>query len=191
MKVVGIDLAGSEKRNTGFCLLKNDFAKVEILKKDNEIIEKTKKEKPLVIAIDAPLSLPKGRKSIEEIGPHFRKCDLELKKFKIKFFPITIGPMRKLTERGMRIKNELEKLGFKVIETFPGAVYDLLKIERKNKEKIYKFFSSFFKINKSLKEITLDELDSIACAYVAKLYLENKVIELGDKDEGTLIIPKL
>jgi len=185
--IVGIDLAGSEKRRTGFCYLKNNKAFTKVLYKDEEIIGNVEKIKPKIIAIDAPLSLPKGRKKIEERGSHFRKCDLELKKFKIKFFPITLGPMRKLTLRGIKLKDIFVKRGIEVIEVFPGAVYDLAKVKRKEKSSILKFLKNFFEIEN--KNYTLDELDAITCCLVAKFYLENKYIEIGEKEEGTIILP--
>jgi predicted nuclease with RNAse H fold len=185
--IIGIDLAGSEKRNTGFCYLIDNKVFTKILHKDEEIIENVKRLKPKIIAIDAPLSLPKGRKNIDKKGSHFRKCDLELRKFKIKFFPITLGPMRKLAERGIKLKKVFLKNNFKVIEVFPGAVYDMVKINRKSVSEIKKFLSNFFELEK--KEYTLDELDAITCCLVAKFYLENKYIEIGDKKEGTIILP--
>ena len=102
MKVIGIDLAGSEKRPTGVCLMNE---KMEVLVKtlflDEEIVDYVKKLRPELVAIDAPLSIPKGRKTIDDrSGPHLRKCDEELLRMGIKFFPITLGPMRKLTKSG-------------------------------------------------------------------------------------------
>ena len=49
---------------------------------------------------------------------------------KIKFFPITLGPMRQLTLRGLALKEKLEKVGLRVFETYPGAVQDLWGIPR-------------------------------------------------------------
>jgi predicted nuclease with RNAse H fold len=66
MLVVGIDLAGSESRQTGFCVLRGMKVETLIVYSDDEIIRKIEELKPRVIAIDAPLSLPKGRKSIDE-----------------------------------------------------------------------------------------------------------------------------
>jgi predicted nuclease with RNAse H fold len=54
-----------------------------------------------------------------------------LLRMKIKFFPLTLGPMRKLTERGIRLKKILEKKRLDVVETYPGAAQDILKIPRK------------------------------------------------------------
>lgn len=65
MKAVGIDLAGVEARPTGFCLMdENLMANTCILHTDIEIIERTVELKPEVVAVDAPLALPRGRESI-------------------------------------------------------------------------------------------------------------------------------
>ena len=41
------------------------------------------------------------------------------------------------------------------------------------------------------KELSGDELDAITCALTGKLFLENKAIEIGDKKEGTIVVPKI
>ena len=191
----GIDLAGSPKRNTGICFLnkENSIVLCTTVHSDEEILSLTKKYEPKVVAIDAPLSLPKGRKSIDERSNiHFRKCDLELRKMGIKFFPITLGPMRILTKRGIEIKKKLEKLGFIVIETFPGAVQDILGIPRKTKGR-EKLLEGIKKLGiKGVKDdFNSDELDAITCAIIAKLYDEKNYLEIGDKNEGTIILPKV
>jgi predicted nuclease with RNAse H fold len=193
MKIIGIDLAGSEKRKTGICLFdEKKNAKCLILFKDKEILNFINKEKPDLIAIDAPLSLPLGRKSLKEKSKiHFRECDKELLKSKIKFFPITLGPMRSLTERGMKLKKILEKK-YKVIEVYPGATQDLLKIPRKGKG-IEKLLLGLKKLGiKNLrKDLTGDELDAITCAYTGFLYLKKKYVAIGSKKEGQIILPKM
>ena len=88
MLIVGLDLAGVESRPTGFCLLKGLKVKTMHLYTNEQILKKTVGSKPEIIAIDAPLCLPSGRKSIEDrTGPHFRECDRALLKKRIKFFP--------------------------------------------------------------------------------------------------------
>lgn len=191
MKILGIDLAGSEKRKSGICVLDTNLqAKCFCLFKDNEILDLIEKEKPDLIAIDAPLSLPKGRKSLKKRSKlHFRKCDRELWKLKIKFFPITLGPMRKLTQRGIKLRKILEKR-FKVIEVYPGASQDILKIARKQKglKKLKKGLEGLgIKILK--KKLSGDELDAITAAYTGWLYLKKKFLALGDKKEGLIILP--
>ena len=113
MAIVGLDLAGVENRPTDFCLLTGMTAETRIAYTDTEILEKTAQSNPRAIAIDAPLCLPPGRKSIEEkTSIHLRESDRALLKMGIKPFPITLGPMRKLTVRGIHLKNILETQNF-------------------------------------------------------------------------------
>src|SRR5271169_1366519 len=127
MSILGIDLAGVESRPTGFCKLLDMNTETCLVFTDNEILAKIKDIRPRVVAIDAPLSLPLGRKSIaERTGNRLRECDKELQKKGIRFFPITLGPMRKLTVRGMSLKTILETEHFLVIEVYPGGTQDVL-----------------------------------------------------------------
>lgn len=192
MIVVGIDLAGVETRPTGFCILDGMNAQTSLLYTDNEIIQEVKKAKPKIVAIDAPLSLPKGRKSIEEKSHiHLRECDRELLKRKIKFFPITLGPMRKLTKRGINLKQKLEEEGFKVIEVYPGGAQDVLKIPRKQKGLGKLTFGLKNLGIKGLKKGMSDhELDAVTCALVGKLFLEGKTETFGDPTNG-IVMPKV
>ena len=109
MSIVGLDLAGVETRPTGFCLLKGMAVETDLFYTDKEIIEQTLLSSPKLVAIDAPLYLPPGRTSLEDrTGPHLRESDRELLKIGIKIFPATLGPMRKLTVRGMRLRKFFE-----------------------------------------------------------------------------------
>ena len=191
MLVVGLDLAGVETRPSGFCVL--DGLKVEtcVFYADKEIIQKIEELKPEVIAIDAPLSLPPGRKSIEEkTDIHLRECDKELLKRRIKFFPITLGPMRKLTERGIKLKKILKNKGFRVIEVYPGGTQDILKISRKQQglNELRKGLEKL-KIESLTSKMNDHELDAVTCAFVGKLFLEGKSETLGVIENG-IVMPK-
>ncbi len=191
---VGIDLAGSEKRPTGFCVIDSCLnASTSVLYKEAEIIDSVVKSGAKVVCIDAPLSLPKGRKNIDDRkGPHFRVCDLELRKRHIRFFPITLGPMRMLTKRGIRLKKELEKRGFKVFECFPGGAQDVLKMPRKQQglDLLAKALKKYG-VKMPKRNLTGDELDAITCAIVGIDYLLGKYEKLGDKNEGIILMPKI
>jgi len=193
VKVVGLDLSGSEFRPTGFCIMDDNFnAITKVLFKDEEIIEETIRNKPDLIAIDAPLSLPKGRFSLEERSNiHLRECDRELLRLKIKFFPLTLGPMRKLTERGIMLKNFFISKGLRVIEAYPGGAQDMLKLPRKSKG-INELIKGLKSLNiRGIREnITHDELDAITCAYVGIKYLQGEYLAIGDPEEGLIILPK-
>ncbi len=193
MIVAGIDLAANHKKQSGFCIMNENLeVKTFLLFTDNEILDYVKHYNPELIAVDAPLSLPMGRKSLaEKSNIHLRLCDRELLELGIKFFPITLGPMRKLTERGIKLKQMLENLGYKVIEVFPGATQDILGLVRKN-QGINKLREGLISLGiKGIKnEMNDDELDAITCALTGLLYMKGECIELGDKKEGILIIPK-
>lgn len=188
--VLGIDLAGSEVRNTGLCVMntKLEVRECFVVKKDIEIFRNVDKFKPKLIAIDAPLTLPKE-------GKNFRACDEAIRSIGIKIFPPLLGPMKKLTERGIKVRKRLERKGYKVIEVYPGAAQDILGIPRKRK--------GLNKLREGLKKFGIkniadikgsDELDAITCALVGVLFLKGKCKQVGIKKygdyEGKIAIPK-
>jgi predicted nuclease with RNAse H fold len=191
MVIVGLDLAGVETRPTGFCLLDGMKAETSLLYTNEEVLSKTFDSKPQVVAIDAPLSLPLGRKSIEDrTGTHFRECDRELLKIGIKIFPITLGPMRKLTQRGIQLREILESRGFAVLEVYPGGAQDVLGLPRKQKG-LEKLRVGLEKMGlKGLTNQMSDhELDAVTCAFVGKLFLEEKTVTYGSPHRE-LVMPK-
>jgi len=191
MTIIGLDLTGVESRPTGFCILDEMRVETQLVYNDKEIVQKIDEVKPKVIAIDAPLSLPKGRKTIEErTNIHLRECDKELLKRGIKFFPITLGPMRKLTERGIKLKKILEKKGFKVIEVYPGGAQDVWNIPRKQRG-LDKLMNGLRKMGiKGLKKDMSDHgLDAVTCALVGNSFLNGNAEVLGTIDNG-IVMPK-
>jgi len=164
-----------------------------ILHADDEIISKTVAAKPRVVSIDAPLFLPLGRRSLEDRGPpHFRECDRELLRMKIKFFPISLGPMRMLTARGMRLRAVFEKERLEVIESFPGAIQDILGMPRKQEglRRLQRALLRYGVHTKSRTALTGDELDGITSALVGLAYVNKEYRAIGDPREGLMILPK-
>lgn len=194
--IAGVDLAGSERQKTGFCLLTGRLnCRTEVLHTDSEILEKIRTARPKVVSIDAPLFLPRGRRSIEDRGPpHFRACDRELQKMKIRFFPISLGPMRLLTARGMKLRATLEGIGLTAIESFPGAIQDILGMPRKQKglEALRESLIGYGITGDVTKvRITDHELDAITSAIVGKLYVDGTYTAIGDPGEGLMILPRI
>lgn len=190
---VGVDLAGNPRRNTGICLLKGlTVASCATVHSDDEILAFIEAALPDVVAIDAPLSLPPGRKFIEDRrGEHYRPCDRELLKRGIRFFPITLGPMRSLTTRGIRLKERLAERGHKVIEIYPGAAQDIWGIVRKQ--------GGLPKLRRGLEKLGIkglpknmngDELDAVSGALVGRAYLKGQAEVLGDFRKGAIVLPK-
>ena len=111
---------------------------------------------------------------------------------KIKFFPITLGPMRKLTLRGMALKNKLEARGLRVFETYPGAAQDIWGIPRQKDLSGLKRGLKRFKLhgNWLRPDVTKDELDALTCALVAREEVMGNAMAIGDPEEGLMILPK-
>jgi uncharacterized protein len=191
LSIVGLDLAGVETRPTGFCLLKKMTARTDLFYTDKEIIEQTLLSSPKLVAIDAPLYLPSGRTSLEDrTSPHLRESDRELLKIGIKIFPATLGPMRQLTVRGIRLRKFFEAKSLKVIEAYPGGAQDVLGIPRKGKG-IDKLLAGLQELGLAGLNITMSdhELDAVTCAYVGKLFLEKEAVVYGDPNEG-IVLPR-
>jgi len=191
MLTIGIDLAGVAACPTGFCILNEFKAETNILYIDEDIIKKTVEYNPALVAIDAPLWLPLGRKSLEEKDTnHLRDSDRELLKKGIRLFPPTLGPMRKLTARGIILRETLENFGFKVIEAYPGGAQDIWSIPRKHAG-ARQLRAGLEKIG--LKGLTLQmshhELDAATIAFVAKLHLEGETVIYGNPEQG-IVMPK-
>ena len=123
-------------------------------------------------------------------GEHFRPCDRELLRRGIRFFPITLGPMRLLTERGIRLKRALTRRSYSVIEVYPGAAQDIWHTGRKQ-DGLSKLRKGLEKLGiKGLnKKMSGDELDAITAALVGELLLRGKAEVLGDFKRGAIVIP--
>lgn len=189
--IIGLDLAGVENRPSGLCLLKNMRAETSLVYSNYEVLKKIEESEPEIVAIDAPLSLPAGRESIEQrTNVHLRECDKELLRRGIKFFPITLGPMRKLTSRGIDLKRILENKRLRVIEVYPGGAQDILGIPRKQ-QGLGRLMSGLKRVGvRGLNNRMSDhELDAVTCALVGKLYLEGKSVTYGTSDQA-IIMPK-
>ncbi len=168
MPVIGIDLAGKEKNDTGICIyflkqLGDEEQKIVTftMHTDGEILRVISRFKPVVVAIDAPLSLP------EEGEGAFRTCDRMLIQRGYRVLPPVFRGMRILVERAMRLKETIEKgHSIKIIETFPRAVQEIYGIEKQ-------------------KGVSEHEFDAFLCALAAKAYVEGKYEDL----QG-IILPK-
>lgn len=161
---------------------------------DEEILRAVVGARPSLVAIDAPLALPRGRRSLETPGPpHLRSCDRALGALGIRFFPLTLGPMRMLTARGITLSAALRRRHLPVIEGYPGGAQDVLGLPRKGAgEAVLQRALVRFGFTGDVAErpLTHDELDAIACAYTAREHLAGRSWVLGDPDEALLVLPR-
>lgn len=200
VKVVGIDLTGSEARPTGWCLLDGSTAITETISTDDDILERTILAKPDVVSIDSPLCLPKGRLTVFDNDPGrekfgiMRQCERELKRRGINVYPSLLPSMQKLTARGIKLANELRAKGIPVIESYPGAAQDIMRIPRKGAGEAWlKIGLSKFGISGpyETETVTHDELDAITSAVVGTFHMAGLAEPLGSESEAPLIIPKI
>lgn len=194
--VVGIDLVASEQKESGLCILKGNNAYTARVCTDDELIAIIK-ENAMLVSIDSPLSIPKGRTSCwdDDINRKYgitRECERILKKRGISSYPCLIPSMQKLTSRGMRLADKIRKLGIPVIESYPGAAQDIMQIPRKQNGVHYlkKGLIEFgITGNYVHDEVSHDELDAITCSIVGLFFWSGMFEALGNDDEDYLIIP--
>jgi uncharacterized protein YprB with RNaseH-like and TPR domain/predicted nuclease with RNAse H fold len=199
-RMVGIDLTGSEQRPTGWALLEGNLTVTGVLGATEEIIERTVACRPSVVSIDSPLSLPAGRDCTDDDcscrpkGGITRHCERELKRRGVNVYPCLIRSMQALTSRGMLIAAELRTRGVTVIESYPGAAQDIMRIPRKRaslsrlRTGLERFGISGIR---AIDAVTHDELDAITSAAVGAFYLADLYEALGTETEDYLIIPSI
>jgi predicted nuclease with RNAse H fold len=190
---VGIDLAASARRPTGICRIRGRRVKTANVYGDDELLAFVGTIKPTFVGMDAPLFLPIGRCCLRNDCTcprdiHFRECDLELRRRGIRFFPITLGPMRMLTERGIRLAGILASMGHTLLETYPGAAQDVWGIPRqRNTPGLRRGLRRFVDFDR--RRMTCHELDAVTCALLAKLHAQGRTELIGRPDEGWMVLP--
>lgn len=197
--VVGIDLTGSEKRPSGWARLNGRQVEAKRLGSDDDLVTQTLACRPDLVSIDSPLSIPKGRHCTSDkcwcrtkygIARH---CERELWRRGVRVYPCLLPSMQKLTRRGMRLAAEFRSRGIQVIESYPGAAQDILRISRKK--------TSLEDLRAGIRDLGLsgqfltdrvnhDELDAITSALVGYFFLAGSYEALGTPEENYLIIPK-
>jgi predicted nuclease with RNAse H fold/dephospho-CoA kinase len=199
-KIVGIDLTGSEARPTGWCILDGANAKTETISTDEDIVRRTLEASPDLVSIDSPLCLPFGRQTVFDDDPTrdefgiMRFCERELKRRGVNVYPSLLPSMQKLTARGIRLAAIFRSFGLPVIESYPGAAQDVMRIPRKGAgEEWLKLGLKNFGVRGKYAstKVTHDELDAITSALVGTFHLAELSEELGTANEPPLIIPRL
>ena len=174
-KVVGVDLAGKESNPSGIAILQDREVSLSEAYSDEEITSLILEIRPDLVAIDAPLSLP--REGIT------RDVDKLMVSLGLRVLPPLLGGMRYLTLRGVKLRQELEERGACVIEVHPKSSLKILKLKREN-------FLEFleregFKIE---GKVTQHTIDAAVSAYTALLYLTGCTKEIKG-EEGVIIVP--
>jgi len=181
--IVGIDLAGKPENPTGWALWKNRTVKASLVYTDTEILEGIARNKPAIISIDAPLSLPK--RGI------LRKADKEMIRKGYRVFPPNLPAMRKLTLRAIRLNKLIAEKGYKTIEVHPTSSRKALDMPLKDWRKIQTILTQIgLEGEHAVRALTPHEIDAITAALTAYLHIQDQTDAIGEEEEGYIIIPK-
>ncbi|MBD3387663.1 MAG: DUF429 domain-containing protein [Candidatus Altiarchaeales archaeon] len=180
MRVVGLDLAGSPKNSTGFCILEVEGGKTvhtRLIHSDEEILSDVTSADPDLVAVDAPLIYEGVR----------RNCDDLLREYGA--LPVTLKGMEVLAERGRKIASDLKRLGLDYIEVFPTASAKILGVYSKNDFTLQKNMMALdLKGDLNTKILSRDELDAVLASLTGFLYLQGQSEPVGDEN-GLVHIP--
>jgi predicted nuclease with RNAse H fold len=108
MIVVGIDLS-IQRPSAVVAMDKCEVLYLALADSDDDITAVASLMRPFVVAVDAPLSYPQE-------GRGLRDVERELRRLGFNLLPPLMGPMKKLTERGIALS---KKLSCDVIEVHP------------------------------------------------------------------------
>jgi len=206
---LGIDLTSAEAKPSACLGLDRELHLIYsgFLYQDSDILKVVSRHGFKVVAIDAPLSLPKGLCCLEEscscqpaAEGKGRSCERELAKQGIGLFRTTKKSIIKaMVYRGIRLKIELESMGYVVIEVYPYASKVRLfgrNIPKKTTSAGLAFLRQHIShllpnIAPYVDRFNHDMCDAAIAVYTAYLYYEGKTELCGEPEEGAICLPFL
>jgi predicted nuclease with RNAse H fold len=200
---VGIDLTAGARPSAAAALSDNlSLAALELLRSDEELREFASRHGAEIVAIDAPLSLPRGQCCLEprcgcqSAGPgQGRACERALSRLGIGCYYTTKRSIIKtMVYRGMRLKAALEGSRVAVLEVYPYAtkVRTLGRpLPRKSSAAGRAYFAAALSqlLGQELGLLDHDQADALFCAYTAWLHARGRTEALGSLGEGQIHIP--
>ena len=175
----GLDLSAKESNPSGLAVI-NSFKEIidlTVVFSDIEIASRKNLYKPIIIAIDAPLTFS---------GKPFRQVDRSLLKACFRALPITLTYMCELAERAQVLKKILESRNVAVIETHPTSA---LKSSRCSSH--INLFQSFgFKqVTPTLRNKQL--IDALISSIVSYHYYHGTSVIFKEADGEVHLLPTL
>lgn len=180
--VVGIDLRASPDNPTGWARLDRTRLTTSLVSRDVDILGLTSAAAPDLVAIDAPLSRPRG-------GAGVREAERVLASRRVPAYPPLMPGMRALTERGMELARGMRERGLEVVECFPGAAQDALGLPRKQDD-LAGLAAGLARLGLGVRDgKSHDELDATTAALVGLFCLAGRAEAVGDPGEGVVMVP--
>lgn len=155
---------------------------------DKFLIKMVEEIQPEFIFLDAPLSLPGVYNNPKKFDDYFyRKGDKILKGMS----PMFLGG---LTARAMRLKQQFENQGIKVIEIYPAIHAQRMELKSYNYKKQLQYIPDVISILdhnlplkvdwKSIK--TWHQVDALLAYYAGFRYMKGDAESFGDVEEGAI-----
>jgi predicted nuclease with RNAse H fold len=208
MAYVGIDLTSSPRRPSAYAVLdgSGSLAHVGLAREDAELLALTECWRPRIVAIDAPLSLPRGLCCLEEACPcrpvapdGLKAVERDLFRQGISLYATTKRSIIKgMVYRAMRLRRALEEQGYVVLEVYPYAAKVRLwgkgmpkKTSPAGRDWLRERLDGLVSgLREHEGRLGHDQLDAIVAAYTAYLYDRGLAEGVGDRDEGLIWVPR-
>lgn len=198
---IGIDLAGVPHHETGVAILRDGRLEHLSAAGDDEAILAlvAAAGAAATVAINAPLSLPRGRCCLDDDcpcrhdpGTRSRAVERELLRMKVPVLATAL--IKVLARRGYALDAALRARGRESLEVYPYATLRLLDLPASGKRTQL----GRRRIHNALQEHVpgLDhpdasehQLDAVVCALTAHLWRLGRTRTVGEADEGLMVIP--
>jgi predicted nuclease with RNAse H fold len=208
MTYLGIDPTSSESKPSGLAALgdRAELLGVGSAGSDAEIISLSERWRPRAVAIDAPLSLPRGLCCLEEACPcrpvapdGLKAAERELFRQGISLYATTKRSIIKdMIRRAMGLRSSLEEEGYVVLEVYPYAAKVRLwgkGMPKKTTPAGRQWLRAKLEglvpgLSEHPERLGHDQLDAIVAAYTAHLYGCGEAEGVGDPDEGLIWVPR-
>ncbi len=200
---LGIDLAGLPTRETGIAVLRAGHLELLTTAGNDEAIMAFVALAGVngTIAINAPLSLPRGRCCLEDNcpcrhDPGTRSRALERELLRLRIPILATGLIKVLGQRGLHLAVTIRQAGWEPLEVYPYATLRLLGLPTTGKRtqlgrrRIHNALQSLVP-GLDHPDASEHQLDAVACALTAHLWRTGQTRTVGDPSEGLMVIPAL
>ena len=206
---IGLDLTSSPQKPSAYAALDANLGItwLGLVSVDPEIVAIIDKIQPAIVAIDAPLSLPKGLCCLEQgcscgqaLPLAGRACERELARLGIPcFFTSKRSIIKAMVYRAIALSGELCARGYEVIEIYPYASKVRLfgksipsKLKPAGLAALRTLVTGLMpSLTSQAADLSHDLCDALIAAYTGYLYSQGKAEPVGDAEEGLIFIPKL
>ena len=208
-RVIGIDLTSSERKLTACAVLDSagTYVTLERAASDDDILGVVRRHSAEVVAIDAPLGLPRGMDCLNDshacVSVHpfkGRLCERELIDEGISLYLTTKRSIIKMMIcRAISLAQRIRGLGSDVIEVYPYASKVALfgtPIPKKTTSQGRRFLAGKLSglvpgLSHRDQKLDHDCLDALVAAHTAFLYIRGETQAYGVPDEAQIHVPKV